>query len=111
MPQRDYGPPPTLAKLQRETRWVWVVCNGCGHFHPVTLAQFVIRWGPDASSDRLRQSARCGRCGTKGAVLQHPSWTGSETGFKTYAAALESVAELDRLKARPEHVKWQRGRD
>ena len=97
--KRNVPPVPTLLQIQRSSCWVWLVCNGCGHFHPVTLAQFVIRWGADASSDRLRHSARCARCGTKGAVLQHPSWTGSITGFATYVRALEQVAELDRLKA------------
>ncbi len=107
---KDFGPPPTLAQIHRDTRWVWLVCNGCMHFQPATLAQYVIRWGPDASSDRLRQSARWGRCSTKGAALQAPSWTGSETGFQTYAVALERVADLDRLKSRPEHVNWKKGR-
>lgn len=99
MSRRDFAPPPTLSQIQRVTCWVWLVCNGCRHFCPVTLAPFVIRWGPDASSDRLRNAARCERCGTKGAVLQHPSWTGSETGFQTYVGALAQVTELDRLKA------------
>jgi hypothetical protein len=55
----------------------------------VTLAQFVIRWGPDASSDLLRKSARCGNCGHKGVALQAPSWTGSVQGFQSYAEALK----------------------
>ena len=99
MPKRDFGPPPTLAQIHRDTKWLWLVRNGCGHFQPVTLAQFVIRWGPGATSDRLRHSARCARCGSKGAVLQSPSWTGSETGFATFAQGLEQVAQLDRLTA------------
>ena len=32
-----------------------------------------VRWGPDASSDILRRSARCNKSGRKGAVLQHLS--------------------------------------
>ncbi len=32
----------------------------------MTLAQFIIRWGPDASSDMLRKSARGTACGHKG---------------------------------------------
>lgn len=107
---KDFEPPPTLAQIHRDTRWIWLVCNGCGHFQPVTLAAYVIRWGGDASSDRLRQSARCGRCGVKGATTQAPSWMGSEIGFQTFAVALERVAELDRLKALPGHVKWEKGR-
>ena len=34
----------------------------------------MIRWGADASSDKLRQRARCTACGHKGATIQHPGW-------------------------------------
>jgi hypothetical protein len=44
------------------------------HRRPVAFVPFLIRWGPVASSDLLRRSARCGRCGAKGAALQDPSW-------------------------------------
>jgi hypothetical protein len=43
-----------------------------------------IRWGPDASSDLLRRSARCTDCDAKGAILQHPIWTGSHVGFEPF---------------------------
>lgn len=88
MSRRDFGPPPTLLQLHKSTCWVWLVCHGCFRLRPVTIAPFMIRWGMHASSDRLRQSARCARCGKKGAALQTPSWTGSQTGFLTYAEAL-----------------------
>jgi hypothetical protein len=39
------------------------------------LAPWLIR-GPDAFSDVLRRSARCGQCGAKGAVIQLPGWGG-----------------------------------
>jgi hypothetical protein len=32
--------------------------------------------GTDASSDVLRQRARCTGCGNLGATLRHPSWSG-----------------------------------
>ena len=47
----------------------------------VGLAVPVIRWGADASSDLLRQRARCMRCGHKGATIQHPGWGGADVGF------------------------------
>jgi len=59
----------------------------------------MIRWGMNASSDVLRKSARCGRCGFKGAVLQSPSWMGSGLGFQTFSGALQSVESLERIKA------------
>jgi hypothetical protein len=35
----------------------------------------------DASSDKLRASARCTSCGGKGATLQRPGWAGNHIGF------------------------------
>ena len=37
--------------------------------------------GADASSNVLRQRARCTACGHKGATLQHPGWGGADVGF------------------------------
>lgn len=96
MSRRDFGPPPTLLQIHKSSCWVWLVCNGCFKFTPVTIVPFMIRWGLHASSDRLRQSAVCSRCGTKGAALQAPSWMGSETGFLTYAQALGRVSDASR---------------
>jgi hypothetical protein len=47
----------------------------------MAIAPFVIRWGPDASSDMLRRSARCQKCGHKGATLSHPSWIENGVGW------------------------------
>lgn len=74
--RREPPPPiPTLADLRRHTSWTWVNCTNikCMHYAPVAYAPLIIRWGPDASSDVLRRSARCTRCGRKGATLLHPS--------------------------------------
>jgi hypothetical protein len=68
---------PTLGQIHRPPGWVWLICDRyppCLHQAPVALAPFIIRWGPDASSDMLRRSARCQRCGHKGASLQCPGW-------------------------------------
>jgi len=32
----------------------------------------------------LRRSARCVKCGHKGATLQHPGWTNSIVGFEPF---------------------------
>jgi hypothetical protein len=71
----------TLGDLHRATPWVWVYCERCQHHGPLACAVAVIRWGPDMSSDKLRQSARCTRCGNKGATIQHPGWGGNDIGF------------------------------
>jgi len=61
----------TLAHLRRVTPWLWVYCERCQH-------RSLIRWGADASSDMLRQSARCTQCGGRGATIQLPGWGGQQ---------------------------------
>jgi len=82
------GPTPTLADMQRRTPggWLWVYCEaaGCHHRAAMAIAPLVIRWGPHADVDRLRRSARCSRCGGRGAMLQHPSWGDSQRGFEAF---------------------------
>ena len=73
--------PCTLAEMRKSAPWLWVYCARYNHGTPMTLAQFIIRWGPEASSDLLRKNARCIKCGHKGATLSHPGWGGSQTGF------------------------------
>lgn len=64
----------TLGEIHRSPFWVWVHCLHCRHSSPLGLAAAVIRWGPEASSDVLRERARCTRCGHLGATIQTPSW-------------------------------------
>jgi hypothetical protein len=58
------------------------------HRTPVAFVLFIIRWGPDASSDLHRRSPRCTKCGRKGAALQHPSWAGMHVGFEPFPVRL-----------------------
>jgi hypothetical protein len=48
------------------------------------MAQFVIRYGPNASSDIIRQRARCTVCGHKGAMLRYPSWVNRTVGVQPF---------------------------
>jgi hypothetical protein len=77
-------PASTLEQLRHGTSWCWLICERCLHRTPVAFVPFIIRWGPDASSDMLRRSARCYKRGRKGAVLQHPSWAGMHIGFEPF---------------------------
>jgi hypothetical protein len=88
--RRAAGPRPTLGHLHRATPWVWLTCERCQHRAPLACAVAVIRWGPDESSDRLRQCARCTACGAKGATLQHPGWGGEQIGFLPFPVAFPS---------------------
>jgi len=78
---------PTLGQLLRQPYWTWLRCDACGHSVTVALVPFVIRWGADASSDMLRQHARCSVCGHRGASLQHPSWGDAVTGWEAFPVA------------------------
>jgi hypothetical protein len=75
---------PMLAELRSSSPWVWVYCRktDCTHRAPMAFVPLIIRWGPDTSSDRLRHSARCTRCGGKGAMLFHPSYVDRIVGFQ-----------------------------
>jgi DNA-directed RNA polymerase subunit RPC12/RpoP len=67
--------------------WLWLRCDACGHRVAVALVPFVIRCGADASSDMLRQQARCMACGQRGASLQHPSWGDAAVGWEVFPVA------------------------
>ena len=78
------GPVPTLADLHRTTCWLWLDCPACRHRRPAALVPFMIRWGIDASSDRLRRSVSCGKCGHKGAQTYLPSFVDAAVGFEPF---------------------------
>ena len=80
-------PVPTLEQLRRGHPWCWVVCERCLHRRPVAFVPLIIRWGPDASSNLIRRSARCTVCGGKGATLHHPSWAGMDLGWEPFPAS------------------------
>jgi hypothetical protein len=86
--QREAGPRPTLGELHQTSRWWWAYCEKCPHSSPLALAAAVIRWGPNVSSDRLRQGARCTECGHLGATLQRPAWGGADVGFLPFPTSL-----------------------
>jgi hypothetical protein len=81
--QRSPKAQTTLGDLQRATPWLWLARSA---YAPLACAVPVIRWGPDTSSDKLRQSARCTACGHKGATIQHPGWAGEHIGFMPFPA-------------------------
>jgi hypothetical protein len=85
-------PRPTLGELQRATPWLWVHCEKCQHRSPLACAVAVIRWGPNTSSDKLRQCARCTSCGNRGATIQHPGWADKNIGFQPFPT--ESLATM-----------------
>jgi hypothetical protein len=75
---------PSLAELRQHSAWFWLWCERCLHRAPVAFVPLMIRWGSDASSDKLRHSARCTKCGNKGATLQHPGWIDAQAGFAPF---------------------------
>jgi hypothetical protein len=81
---------PTLAELRKHSSWVWIWCERCQHHAPMAYVPLMIRWGGDASSDKLRRCAKCTACGHKGATLQAPGWAGEQIGFQPFPSERES---------------------
>lgn len=79
-------PIPTLQELHETTPWIWLYCadHQCGHHIATTLAWAVIKYGPDASTNVLRENARCAVCGKKGALIQLPSWHNAIEGVAKF---------------------------
>jgi hypothetical protein len=50
------------------------------------VAPWLIRYGPTASSDLLRENARCELCRSRGASLRLPSWGGLDVGIAPFRA-------------------------
>ena len=92
----DPGPVPTLEDIGRDAPWVWVNCarTGCYHRAPMKLAPLIERWGPGTSSDKLRHSARCAKCGHRGATLTTPSWINSLVGIAPFPGGAAHNPEM-----------------
>jgi hypothetical protein len=86
--RRAPTPVATLGDLHRPPGWLWVHCTRfdpiCQHKAPLAIAPLIIRWGANASSDKLRRCARCTKCGHKGATLQTPSWYSNIVGHQPF---------------------------
>jgi hypothetical protein len=65
--------PPMQLRVTRKplTCWWWIKCTRCPHKAAVAIAPYIIRWGPDAWQEMLRQTARCTKCGKRGVALKH----------------------------------------
>jgi hypothetical protein len=101
--------PPTLEEMRRSVPWLWVHCanSQCRHTVPMALTSLIIRWGADASSDVLRQSARCTKCWHKGATLQLFLWRELVLSAQKHKHLIDHV----RTKVRGHVVDVLRGAD
>jgi hypothetical protein len=70
---------------------VWLNCEKCQHYAPLACAVPMIRWGPNISSDKLRQCARCTVCRHKGATIQHPGWADEHVPFMPFPTGPRSI--------------------
>jgi hypothetical protein len=79
---------PTLEQLRRTSCWWWVHCENsrCLHTTPMALTPLIIRWGADASSDRLRR---------QGDVQSAATWGDASASWSRWVAIrLDVVSEL-----------------
>jgi hypothetical protein len=60
-------------EMRQAPPWLRVRCRNeqCMHHAPMAIAPLIIRWGADASSNRLRANARCVKCRMRGGDLKH----------------------------------------
>ena len=89
MPRHSNVDPPTLEEMRQSAPWLWVLCRNvkCMHRAPMAITPLIIRWGGNASSDQLRASARCLKCGKRGADLQHPGAQSSDIAIAYHVRA------------------------
>lgn len=83
--------PGTIGQFHRNRwapKWMWIYCRGpdCGHSQPLAIAPLVIRWGPDAPAQWMRDRLICSRCGHRGVLTQAPGWGGSHIGEVPFPA-------------------------
>ncbi len=103
MTRRPPPPIPTLGELNSAPpHWVWWYCDACGRSVAVPLAPFLIRWGPDASSDALRKNPRCTKCSHRGGTIRLPSHSSSQMAHSLFPVELGVAAQSsagDRLRS------------
>lgn len=95
------GPVPTLRELRKSTPWVRLVSNNshCRHTVPVALVPVMIRLGSDTSSNVLRRSAKCSKCGQVGAATFAPSYVSTVVGFEPFPIELKEGASAGEAEA------------
>jgi hypothetical protein len=90
MPRRhaDQGsrPRPDARRPAQAQRMDAGLLRQCLHHAPVAFVPLMIRWGANASSDKLTRGARYSAFGHKGATLQHPGWIDAQVGFAPFPA-------------------------
>jgi hypothetical protein len=83
-----------LSARDDRTNWTIVIASRA----PLACAVAVIRWGSDASSDKLRAGARCTSCGGKGATLQRPGWAGNHVGFYPFPTSIADEMRIEHTR-------------
>lgn len=72
--------------MRDDAGWWIINCKRtlCGRRVASNLKVFADRWGEDASSDMIRDNAKCSACGHKGVELTHPSYGGRDRGWEPF---------------------------
>lgn len=90
--EADSTPPQAFAAatmgdlIRNDPRWLWLHCENteCGHKRAIAVVPFVIRWGANAPSERLRRSMRCIKCGQRGAQTYAPAWVDANVRWQPF---------------------------
>jgi hypothetical protein len=76
----------TIGDLIKDGSWWIILCTNpkCGRAIASNLLPYAVRWGEDASSDKIRDNLSCAVCGKRGVELTHASWGGKDQGFSPF---------------------------
>ncbi len=75
---------PTLKDAQRTSHWLRLHRPSWRHHRAVTLARYVILWGPDEPVMTLRRLSNCSAGCHRGAFTNALSWGGTRVEFLSF---------------------------
>jgi len=93
--------------LHRATPWLWLNCERCLHHAPLACAVAAIRWGPNTSSDKLRQSNQVERWFAE--LARKRLRRGVHTSVRQLEADIRAF--IDRHNQNPRPFKWTKSLD
>jgi hypothetical protein len=77
----------TIGDLLLDKSAWWIIgCTNtkCGRRIASNLLPYAVRWGEDASSDKIRDNLVCEVCGHRGVELTHASFGGKHIGWSPF---------------------------
>jgi hypothetical protein len=67
--------------------WAWFYCAAgliCTYHKAIRFQTLIDKHGPDIGMDDILRRMRCPSCGHRGAIIRHPSWRDTQTGWQPF---------------------------